>query len=63
MIMISYDHGSPVFSILFVGWALGAPLVGWGVWPKVDPLEIVSKNNEVVAVTILGAPHRWRVGS
>ena len=23
---------------------------------------VVSKNNEVVAVTILGAPHRWRAG-
>ena len=42
--------------------ALWAPCVGWGGWPKVDPLGIVSKNNEVVAVTILGAPHRWREG-
>ena len=42
--------------------ALGAPYVGWGGWPKVDPLGIVSKNNEVVAVTILGAPHRWWEG-
>ena len=42
----------------------GAPRApdGWGGWPGVDPLGIVTGNKEVVAVTILGAPHRWEGG-